>query len=295
MSGKIFSLFLTAAITLAACGTFEVSINQIQTPTAPAAADSTKIALEIEAASPQATRESILMPQSSAQPAIVEDPHGLSIALDKAVELQDGYILLGGLHWTDPSLGDYGVLLNEYVSLVDASGNMVAFVGVEDPAYLPTAPGNQSVPLAFKVAGKNHAWPITLSVRPTVTLPVDVSFPIDLGPNPQPGQSWDVGRDLPVGEHHTIRVVSASLAKHEGYHQFTFVMRSDTIFGASVQDKDRPTAVSGGCGSAYGNGDPREFAVYLSYEGFLPSGKLTLAITSVHILLDFPLQATWRP
>ena len=50
MFKKIFLLFLTATIILSACGTFEVSINQIQTPTAPAG-DPTKIALEIEATS----------------------------------------------------------------------------------------------------------------------------------------------------------------------------------------------------------------------------------------------------
>jgi hypothetical protein len=234
-----------------------------------------------------------LTPQSSTKPTVVAPPYGASIALEKVVDLEDGYILIGSLHWTDPRLVEnYGMMLNEYVSLADVNGNAVAFEGVDDPNYLFTAPDSQSVPLLFKVVGKNHAWPITLSIKPTVILPVDVSFPIDPGPNPQPGQSWDVNLDVPVGEHNTIHVVSASLAKHEAYYQLAFVMRSDTILGASVHDKEHSSF--GGAGSGAG-GNPREFETYLSYNGILPGGPLAITITSIHILLDLPLQVTWQP
>ena len=95
--------------------------------------------------------------------------YGISLAIEKYAELPDGYLLEGSLRWTDPRISEFGVIpLKTY--LLDANGNEVA----REDAVSETTPAWNSkfYPLAYKLTGKDYAWPLTLVVDA-----VEVRFP----------------------------------------------------------------------------------------------------------------------
>ena len=96
------------------------------------------------------------------------DNYGVSMLLEEVRELDDGFVLIGSLHWNlDQNYG--GLHWMDYVNVKDANGKTVAFEEVySDPSYWGY--DGQAVLWAYKITGKNQAWPLTLSIKPSVTL-----------------------------------------------------------------------------------------------------------------------------
>lgn len=169
MFRKILSLFLSTATVLSACGTFEVSINQIQTPTAPGTADPTKIALEREATSmsafvtqqagtlwpPTPTPNTYILP-SSATPT-PQPPPGLihPIVVYPPYDSPTGY-LLGGTQngiWLD-SNATAGLLRGgEQYGLYTDRGFLYTGTGGRPAQNPPFCPAMQEIALDPKPSG----------------------------------------------------------------------------------------------------------------------------------------------
>ena len=71
-------------------------------------------------------------------------------------------------------------------------------------------------PWSYATNRKAFAGPLTLSIPSiqTTYFAPELDFDIDLGPNPQIGQTWELNRDFQIGSH-TLRLVSVTLKEVE--------------------------------------------------------------------------------
>ena len=117
--------------------------------------------------------------------------------------------------WTDINLMNVGIS-SENTTIIDANGNPVSFAfETTDPSFWELDSAKQRAGWAFKIAGKDHAWPIAISLKPYGGLPpVEAgSFSIDLGTNPQTNQTWNLDMDVPVKNAGVIHVNTVTLLK----------------------------------------------------------------------------------
>ena len=103
-----------------------------------------------------------------------KSPYGISLALEKVVPLDDGYLLIGSLRWTDKTVNIGPYFENSYnLQAVDANGQVVALEEPERSAWdlLPSVEaGSLITQWIYKVSGKQHAWPLTLTTNAYVDL-----------------------------------------------------------------------------------------------------------------------------
>ena len=215
--------------------------------------------------------------------------YGITITLDKFVELPDGYILYGNTSWTDQIIRPYGVS-SELAFIKDANGVEIPYDYADTDMF--SEPGELRVYWAYKV-GPDITPPLTLSFVMLATIPADGgSFTFEPGPDSQLGQTWDINQDVMVnGE--VIHVFTAEQAGIEpGF--FLFSMQSDSnIVGASVIDLDHPPLGGGGGGGIPSVGAP--FNAGFGYQIPIPQGPLTLTFTNVQLLLPGDCTLTWSP
>jgi len=216
--------------------------------------------------------------------------YGITNTLDKFVALPDGYILYGNTSWTDPIIRPYGVS-SELAGIKDADGMDVPFDYAD--SEMNSEPSELRVNWAYKV-GTDFKAPLTLSFVMLASLPADGgSFTFDPGPDPQPGQKWDINQDVTVNNE-VIHVLAAEQAGIElGF--FLFNMQSDSnITGASVIDLDHPPLGGGGGGGGIPSaGAP--FNSGFAYQVPIPQGPLTLTFTNVQLLLPSDWTLSWSP
>jgi hypothetical protein len=225
---------------------------------------------------------------------------GFDIVLESETPLDDGYILAGSYRWTDTRF-DWTSLQPNDPKLQDANGREVAFEPVEPAA--PTEPTGRKLPFAYKITGKDHAWPLTIRVESVVAnLPDQALFQFDAGPNPQVGQSWDVSIDVPVAGHvvhvQQIRLSAGRTPTELGYD---FMMTSDSgVLGASINDANpiinNHQGGGGGGGGGGANGSSiGPFTYGWALEGYSPSGIKTFFVSNLAIRLSGGWTALWSP
>ena len=239
--------------------------------------------VEVPTASPIPTQ-----PATASQPA---QTYGISLVLDKVVELETGYIFMGHVSWTDPNVRPYGVAMtSDYpMKLTDSSGQAIPLE--ETQSELST--NEKQMLWAYQSTGKGTG-PLTLTVD---TMLVDLateksSFQFDPGPDPQANQVWPLNLDVGAGGH-TIHILSAGLADIPGQipvKVLTFTMQSDPAVGmVSLTDMDHPLPSGGGGGGL----EPGPFTSSVYYDGRLPVGPLNIAVTDVTLKVNGPWQVTW--
>lgn len=216
--------------------------------------------------------------------------YGITNSLDKFVAVPDGYILYGHTTWTDPVIPPYGVSAQLAV-IRDAAGMEIPFD--YDMADSNPAPGELSVYWAYKV-GTSFTAPLTLDFVMLASVPADGgSFTFDPGPDPQPGQKWDINQAVTVNNE-VIHVLSAEQAGIEpGF--FLFTMQSDSnITGAMVMDFDHPPLGGGGGGGGIPSvGAP--FNAGFGYQVPVPPGPLTLTFINLQLLVPGDWTVSWSP
>lgn len=218
--------------------------------------------------------------------------YGISLALEQVVELEDGYILMGSLRWEDENIGDFGVFPH-IVELKDANGQLIPLVEVP-PERFPER-GSKQILWAYQVTGKTFADPLTLTFDALkISLSSHTSFQFDPGPNPQPGQTWALGLDLPFGDD-IIQVLSATLEQAGSDAVFQFAMQSShpEVVGVSLADVGH--SIGGGGGGDGGIPQPGPFNAPVWYQGGVPAGPLNLTIGVVRVLHYGPWEVTWTP
>lgn len=227
------------------------------------------------------------------EPVIHPTPaYGASLQIEKSVELPDGYLLMGSLRWSDPSIKQYDLSLG-LPEIRDANGQAVEYevAPVDD---FPQ-PGELRQNWAFKIPGKTFAAPLQMEFFVTRREAANVPFTFDPGPNPRNGQTYDLNIELPVNAHQ-VKVVSARYenpAPNNHFFLFTLSAGSDVI-GALIIDPTNPVMGGGGGGSGVPlTGVP--FTSGLLVEGELLHGPLSLQIASLDVLIPGDWVINWSP
>jgi hypothetical protein len=222
-----------------------------------------------------------------------ESPYGISLALEKVVPLDDGYLLIGSLRWTDKTVNIGPYFDNSYnLRAVDANGQIVALEEPEQSArdlLPPVEAGSLVTQWIYKVSGKQHAWPLTLTTKAYVDLDANVPFTFDPGPNPHKGQVWQLGQELTVNGH-VIQLVSATWQDGGGsIASLEFDMISDDPAVITLDIKD---ILYRSEQHLCGGGGEKPMVIYC--EALTPEPR-TLTITSIRLLIPGPWQVTWQP
>jgi WD40-like Beta Propeller Repeat len=232
------------------------------------------------------------------QEPLVLDPARISLTLHRAVQMDDGYLLYADLHWGNSGFDWVGVPEAAGIHVSDASGQPISFDVTNDDTTGSSADGHQTV-FALKTAPIQTAGPLTLTLDSLpVELPVKASFTFDPGPDPQPGQVWELNQPVDVGYGKSLRVLKASYPTPpvKGMPQQTglsFDMTSDTgLTGAILMDTAHPVAGGGGGG---GGSFADTFSSGFSYSGDFPPGPITIDIQAVSFSLTGQWQAQWTP
>jgi hypothetical protein len=220
-----------------------------------------------------------------------EPIYGISITLDKSVDLPDGYLLMGSSQWTDSSIPQYYITTN-ILSVTDVNGQNVEFE-FADPEMYPQ-PDELRQYWAYKITSKNFAPPLNLNFYVQIREIVDANFQFDPGSNPQDGQTWDLNIDVPVNGH-VVKVISAQYHEFSSNKTFDFTMTADVnVTYAEIIPLPRPLFGGGGGGG----GSPQTnspFTSGFSFEGEIPADGLTLSIIGLDVLVPGDWTVMWNP
>jgi hypothetical protein len=224
---------------------------------------------------------------------------GVSLALDRAVQMDDGYVLYATLHWENTVLSSVDRNDTSTMHLLDANGQEVPFTyDLDALSAMDWQPGQTS--FAIRTAPIEAAGPITLaldSIVVTVAVPVDTSFTFDPGSDPHPRQVWELNKDFNVGYGHSVRVLRATYPKPPLENLplqpgLSFEIESPTgVTQAMLFDKDHPLAGGGGGGDSFTG----IFSAGFSYAGGFPEGSITVNIESIGFNLPGHWEASWTP
>jgi hypothetical protein len=224
---------------------------------------------------------------------------GVSLALDRAVQMDDGYLIYVTIHYENAGLGSIDIPMDPATfHLLDAGGQEVAYEldwDATNEIQGTFVPGQTA--FAIKTAPIQTPGPLTLVLDAvTASLATDASFTFDPGPNPQAKQAWDLGLDLDVGNGHSLRVLRGAYDLTDGVQAYLrFDMESETgVIYATLLDKAHPlTGMAGGGGGGSFSTGP--FTSDLYYNEPLPKGPITVTVTSISVQIPGHLEATWTP
>jgi hypothetical protein len=223
----------------------------------------------------------------------------VSLDLDRAVQMDDGYLIYVTIHYENAGLGWIDIPMDPATfHLLDASGQEVGYEldwDATNEIQGTFVPGQTA--FAIKTAPIQTPGPLTLVLDSLIaSLGTDASFTFDPGPDPQPKQAWDLGLDLDVGNGHSLRVSRVTYDLTDGVQAYLrFDMESETgIMYASLLDKAHPlTGMAGGGGGGSFSIGPFTSDIY--YNEPLPKGPLTVTVTSISAQFPGHWEAAWTP
>lgn len=255
-------------------------VIEITTPTAPAPTETSVSATSALPTETQATSETAASAASAA----------LSLTFDRAVQMNDGYLIYATVHWEDTTFASVDVInTSETLHLLDGSGQEMRYEQRYDEHTGVFVDQRQTV-LAIKTEPVQTVGPLTLVIDSVmVDLPVSTSFVFDPGENPQAGQKWTLNQDVPVGDYNLLLLNAEAVPG--GY---SFEMTSENgLVNAMLADMEHPIA-SGGSGGAVFPGQ-NFFSSFNYADGNLPAGPITITVGGVSILQHQRLETEWTP
>ena len=219
------------------------------------------------------------------------NPDTISLSLDRAVQMDDGYLLYATINWEQASVNDLQVLNPANIRLLDANGQEMQFSLINDENTGTFYDKRQTV-IAIKTAPVQLSGPLTFILDSVfVEAPVDASFAFESGLAPKPGQIWEINQEINVGYGQSLHVVKATYLMN-GHHRLSFDMESKTgVTGAMLTDVDHALAPGGG---AYSE-EIGPFSTGFSYEGNFPDGPITVNIYSITINISGQWKVQWVP
>jgi hypothetical protein len=227
--------------------------------------------------------------------------NGITLTLEKFVEVEGGYQLYGSLDLSKLSLparsyfNGMGML-----RLTDANGNRIPFEAVQSEPQENSVYDPNKVAWIYRTNQKAFAGPLVLSLASVeMSVTPQIPFELDLGATPQIGQTWQINRDLTF-DGHTVRLFSAQLVKSDdpqwaSFLKFTY---EDKEGGISIDVMDdvpqKPLIEVNGGGGGGGPLIGTKLA-WMDY-GEIPSGLRRFTISStVPYRLNGPWQVAWSP
>lgn len=228
--------------------------------------------------------------------------NGLTLQLDNVIELEDGFVFTGNLSWDDSAFPAGKDIFPEAARLVltDANGQEVPIEEVP----LGWSSQKNKLSWSYRTNSKALTGPLTLSVssvKATVLAP-PADLQIDLGPNPQVGQTWEVNQDF-VFNGHVIRLSSVQLNGDCAPQMSSLIFNfTSDLAGADGFINDlapqEPFDYSCEGGGMWPEGRPvasTNFSVGIPY-GMIPSGMRQFTVNlSLPYMVEGPWQVTWTP
>jgi hypothetical protein len=226
----------------------------------------------------------------------------ISLKVESMAEAADGYILMGSVQ-TDSDQYDVDSFFAQGVLVLrDASGAEIPME--EAPAGNDSGAGESQAMAArwaYKVLGKNFHGPLTLSLqRVSITPKAPMPFDLDIGPNPQNGQTWTVGKQLDLFGV-PVEILSAQYVMQDDplrMHGLEFSVRvPPALAGLQLNKLDDPNPQPGPGGVFGIVGDGLKQTDGLIHVGFLTNQPLsgTVSTTANVIHVNGPWTATWDP
>ncbi len=230
--------------------------------------------------------------------------NGFTLHLDNVIELGDGFVFTGNLTWDDKAFPTgKGMRIQEVpITLTDSSGQNIPI----EPVQLLNGSYTDEHQTAWSIRTdrKTFSGPLTLSMTTlsSTMIAPDINFELDLGPDPQIGQTWEVNRNFDVAGH-TLRLLAVQLMNDSNpcwKSDLNFNFQSDQAgISAYVSDVIPQSALQGACSGGGGGGggqvDPKIFTTGASY-GSLPTGLHQFNITTyIPYSISGPWQVTWNP
>ena len=214
---------------------------------------------------------------------------GIAFNVDSVVELDSGYVLQGSLTWQQEGTAMIG-FSPYFMELTDPSGARLPLemAAPDESSDLYT---QKKLTWAVQTGGKGSGRPLTLTL-PAVSVdkPVQMTFDIDLGENPQDGQTWELNRDLTI-EGRTVRLVDVTLDHRadDSYNlEFHFNADPQQMISLSVTDLDNRSARLGGGGGGDSQGSITS-AIYFDYQ---PGGVRHISVQQISYMVNGPWQVT---
>jgi hypothetical protein len=248
----------------------------------------------IEIPTPQPTTPA---PLPSAETNAPLSTNGISVTFDRAIQLDDGYLIYATVHWENSGFSGLEVFGPSAFRLLDSKGQNVSYtLNVDETASMPGKQGQTA--LAFRITSMQVPGPLTIAIDSvSVTKAVTGSFIFDPGSNPKPGQVWELNQDVDLSDGYSLRVLRATYPKPpvEGLPQqagFSFDMKSDTITGALLIDMAHPPAGGGGGSAGWTEG---VFTSGFSYRGAMPEGPITVNVEAITFNFSGHWEAQWTP
>lgn len=196
-----------------------------------------------------------------------------SVSIDKIIETEDGYILLGSVR---PHIPEGSWLQITGAAIIrDADGKKVSYSFPTDVQPLDDSSiGQGGSSWVMEIKGAGVKFPITIRFSGVIISQVDpqasAKITIDVGMNPQPEQVWEVNQDVQLAGQ-TVRLISIT-ATSDGY-SFQ-IDPGKNLSGVSVQIEGYSANGGGGGGGWQGI-----FTSSLVYSD-LPKGSLTVVFSN---------------
>lgn len=237
-----------------------------------------------------------------------ETPYGIQLVLDRVVETENGFLLQGHTSWEGQvyTSVSFDAWSENVVTLLDAQGNAIPFEETQ-PDYSLGPLSETSQLWAMETNSKAYPGPWTMTVNSmqvyqTVMDPA-ATFSIDLGSDPQVGQTWQIDQSIQAAGFN-LRVVSVGLRSDDrsGSPILDIVMENDpAVMGLGLEDAlNQPKeGQAAGAGSGPGSGGPQELLAGQQVNSIpyfeMPSGTHSIAVTSISYRLNASWQTSWTP
>lgn len=207
------------------------------------------------------------------------------LVLERVIETQNGYILIGKIK--SFGLPAEMTILNAVLKVTDANGKAIM---TRIPSEVDVASDEANgLTWVYEIEGKQQAWPITIStesINASLLHRDSLRVQFNTGPNPSIDQEWKLDEEMVINGY---RVTLSSVRRLSNGYQFT--LKTDPRVSDIDVQIDGFTPIGGGGGSD-GKGN---FSLSSVYEGNVPSGELTLAISIQSVLMTVPWSITWQP
>ncbi|HLB49225.1 MAG TPA: hypothetical protein VJL59_19615 [Anaerolineales bacterium] len=227
--------------------------------------------------------------------------NGITLTLEKFVEVEGGYQLYGSLDLSKLSLPAQSYFNTMgLLTLTDANGNRIPFEEARLEPEQNSVYDPNKLAWIYRTNQKAFAGPLVLSLSSVeMQITPQIPFELDLGSNPQIGQTWEINRDLTF-EEHTIRLLSAQLVKSDdpqwaSFLKFTYEDKEGGIF-INVMDDVPQTPLIEVLGGGGGGGPlTGKKLAWMNY-GEIPNGlrRFTISAT-VQYRISGPWQVIWNP
>jgi hypothetical protein len=243
-----------------------------------------KLPLKFIPAPPDLTVVPVIEIPTSAPQAIGESAPSEGLILEKVIETESGYILVGKFRSGNLPAKAQALGFSQWLRVTDANGTELPYRTANDVDAISTTMGEFSWTL--EILGKAQAWPLTFHLDAVDAQALDLSaqFTFDAGANPQPGQEWLLGQDVPLGDF-TVRVEKVVFT---GAGYSFEISAPPEMRGINLDILD--TSPLGGGGSD-GNG---LLTASVDYDQ-PPTGLLTISLYAPILSLRGPWSLQWQP